>query len=65
MQPVMFTEMCFLFHLATPTSKTIPPSLLQIHLDGLQSREVSQLSVHRILQLNLFFPLISFPSLYF
>lgn len=68
MQPVVFTEMCFLFHLATPTSKTIPPSLLRIHLEGPQSREVSQLSVHCILLLTrnwtLFFSLISFPILY-
>lgn len=68
MQPVVFKEMSFLFHLATPTSKIILPSLLQIHLEGPQSREVSQLSVHCILLLTrnwTFFSLISFPNLYF
>lgn len=53
MQPLVFTEMCFLFQLATPISKSIPPLLLQIHLEGPQSREVSQFSVRCILLLTM------------
>lgn len=53
MQQLVFTEMCFLFQLATPISKNILPLLLQIHLEGPQSRMVSQLSVHCILLLTM------------
>lgn len=45
MQPLVFTEVCFLFQLATPISETVSPLLLQIYLEGPQCREVHQFPV--------------------